>query len=127
MKTLKQVLDNRRRVKEWQIKHPGYQNRPRHRYAKFKSKANRRGIELALSFDEWFALIENAECHYCHEKIRSYGISLDRKDSSRGYVQDNVVPCCGNCNRIRNEDLISYDEMLYIMPILLAYRKRQET
>ena len=28
---------------------------------------------------------------------------LDRVDSNKGYTDDNVVPCCGSCNQLKNE------------------------
>jgi hypothetical protein len=28
---------------------------------------------------------------------------LDRVDSSKGYVHGNVVPCCGECNLLKND------------------------
>jgi hypothetical protein len=28
---------------------------------------------------------------------------LDRVDSSKGYIHGNVVPCCGECNLLKND------------------------
>ncbi|PWT75534.1 MAG: hypothetical protein C5B59_08630 [Bacteroidetes bacterium] len=109
-------------------RHPEYcmevRNSLRGRWNFFKSKAKKRGIALELSYEEWIAIVNGAPCHYCGHEITSKGSSLDRKNSSLGYTKDNVVPCCVPCNRIRNEDIVSYEEMLYIMPLLLEFRKR---
>lgn len=95
---------------------------PKGRWQFFRSKAKSRGIPLELSFEQWTRLAIAAKCHYCGEVIRTTGGSLDRKNSSLGYTEANVVPCCLSCNQIRNDDLISYEEMLYIMPLLQAFR-----
>jgi hypothetical protein len=105
--------------------HPEKRNTLKGRFARFKYRAAKREIDMTLTFEQWSGLVEHAHCHYCLERIQSFGISLDRKNSQLGYCEGNVVPCCGTCNRIRNEDLISYEEMLYIMPLLLEFRKRR--
>lgn len=37
-------------------------------------------------------------CTYCKKRFNLRNIGLDRKDSSIGHVEDNVVPCCWSCN-----------------------------
>lgn len=118
----KQVLDNRRRVREWCEKHPDYINGPRNRFARSKSKAKFREIEWRLTFEQWSSLVIGAECHYCHQSINPTGSGLDRKDSDLGYTFDNVVPCCGDCNKIKN-DILTYEEMVFLMPLLMDFRK----
>lgn len=120
------VLDNRRRVKEWNQRNPEYANGPRNRFAQAKSKAKGREIEWGLTYDEWVTLVLDADCEYCEERIKTLGISLDRKDSDRGYTLDNVVPCCGDCNKIKN-DVLSYTEMKFLMPLLREFRRSQES
>jgi hypothetical protein len=48
-------------------------------------------------------------CFYC-EVPSSHG--LDRKDSSRGHSEDNVVPCCEKCNNILGD--LSFDAKLLL-------------
>jgi len=42
---------------------------------------------------------------------------LDRADNSKGYELDNVVPCCGRCNRAKNaynrDDFLLWIEKVY--------------
>jgi hypothetical protein len=81
-------------------------------YHRYKIRAKRNGIEFALSRDEFFDLI-NKDCHYCGAgpsnlcQSKAYNGSyayngLDRRDNRDGYVKDNVVPCCMQCNRAKN-------------------------
>ena len=115
----------------WRKRHPErckeIRNSLKGRWQFFKGKAKSRSIPLELTFEQWVGIVDGAPCHYCHLDITSKGGSLDRKDSKLGYTESNVVPCCTSCNRIRNEDIISYEEMLYIMPLLLAFRNRKES
>lgn len=42
----------------------------------------------------------NYNCYYCNSK-NSHTSNLDRIDSNKNYVIDNVVPCCGICNKMK--------------------------
>lgn len=56
------------------------------------------------------------------EDIEKYAVELngvDRLDSNKGYEMDNVVPCCGMCNRMKNK--FTYKE--FIDKIKLIYLK----
>ena len=56
------------------------------------------------------------------EDIEKYAVELngvDRLDSNNGYEMDNVVPCCGMCNRMKNK--FTYKE--FIDKIKLIYLK----
>lgn len=44
---------------------------------------------------------------------------LDRIDSTKGHTKDNVVPCCWNCNRAKNN--MKFDE--FVQWIKLVYTK----
>ena len=35
--------------------------------------------------------------------FKVYHSGVDRIDSSKGYTKDNVVPCCGKCNRMKGD------------------------
>ena len=80
-------------------------------YSNYKHSAKKRRIEFALSKDEFKSLISQ-DCTYCGSPPSSFylmrgsngGIlynGIDRVKSSLGYTLDNVVPCCGMCNRAK--------------------------
>lgn len=77
----------------------------------YRTNANTRGIEWALSLDDVQSLILS-ECVYCGSQLSNklktenkFGEieilmhnGIDRIDSTKGYVIGNVVPCCKICN-----------------------------
>lgn len=60
-------------------------------------------------------------CFYCNGPLNPTGSGLDRRDSSIGYVLDNVVPRCRACNVIKS-DLITSEEMLRVAELLKSLR-----
>jgi hypothetical protein len=72
--------------------------------------AKDRNKEWALPFDEFVALIAKP-CWYCGATPRQTiprfrdqpHNGIDRIDNSRGYVSDNVVSCCGDCNSAKSD------------------------
>lgn len=79
---------------------------------KYKGGAKRRGVEWKLTQMD-FDAITKQPCHYCgaaprtreYYKVMNGQIprnGIDRIDSEKGYVLDNVVPCCKNCNYAKN-------------------------
>lgn len=77
-----------------------------------KAHSKRRGIDWNLNFDQYIYLCEKP-CAYCgiapskeqtgckghapHYGAWTHG-GIDRKDTSSGYLIDNCVPCCKDCN-----------------------------
>jgi hypothetical protein len=83
-------------------------------FSNYRRKAKERGREFQLTKDD-FALLTSQPCYYCdlaprqeafgtdgtdegkqHSKYQYNG--LDRFDNNKGYLVDNVVPCCRGCN-----------------------------
>ena len=83
------------------------------RWADFKSNANRRGLEITLTRDE-FMSFWSKPCKYCGSVLDRVG--LDRLDNSKGYSLDNVVSCCPTCNymkqRMSEEELYEQCEKI---------------
>ena len=83
-----------------------------------------RGIQKHGSFDiglEKFKELIVQPCHYCGAAHSNTGQmkrigkilphnGLDRKDSSKGYFIENVVPCCKFCNFMKRD--MSYDKFI---------------
>jgi hypothetical protein len=85
-----------------------YYRTPKGKYVKIKTSANERGIHFSLPLKLYESKLWGKPCHYCGCDIETTG--LDRKDSSKGYTPDNVVPCCWDCNLMKGTKL--YEEFL---------------
>lgn len=83
-----------------------------------KNRAKQKNLEQALT-DEQIIALHKENCHYCGVPPSnilfplnyngSYTYSgIDRVDSNKGYTIDNVVSCCIDCNRAKND--LTYDE-----------------
>jgi len=95
--------------------------KPNTKYANLRQKAKQRGVLLALNREEYFKIV-SSPCFYCSGKLNETGHGLDRVNSSKGYTKDNVVPCCGKCNRIKNS--FTKEELLNHLPIFLEGLRR---
>ena len=95
----------------------------------YQSKA--RNLSFSLTEGQFAALIVQP-CFYCgnhpaqrgafiHKPYKIYETfvynGLDRTDNSKGYTPDNVVPCCGVCNRnkgkMSSQEFISWVRRVY--------------
>ncbi len=84
----------------------------------YRKSARVRGYDFKLSKEQVQDLIFS-DCHYCggepkntlvyHEKTITYQ-GIDRKDNTKGYTPDNVVPCCIICNVMKKT--MSHDDFL---------------
>jgi len=72
----------------------------------YREGAFGRGLVWRLTWREFVRLIRQP-CYYCgappKQLVRYGGVrylrnGLDRVDNTRGYLPDNVVPCCTQCN-----------------------------
>jgi hypothetical protein len=83
-----------------------------------------RGHAWELTFEQWSWLVvgKTKRCVYCKGKLPQTGSSLDRMDSAKGYLPDNVVPCCKKCNEFKSNKL-NYEEMMAVMKLLKKMRK----
>lgn len=75
------------------------------KYSDIKYKAGKRNIEFNISAAE-FKSIMRFKCNYCSNSNHNSN-GLDRIDSTKNYVVNNVVPCCGVCNIMKNNYSIS--------------------
>jgi hypothetical protein len=98
-----------------------------HVYLHYVHDAISRGHEFNLS-PEFVREITQKPCFYCgslHGNImrNRFGrgdiayTGIDRVDSSMGYTEDNVVPCCKHCNSAKGkrttEDFLSWIHVVY--------------
>ena len=78
----------------------------------YKSSAKKRGYSFELT-EKQFKELTQQDCFYCGAKPSNiYNFNgyfgeyiyngIDRIDNNKGYVIDNVVPCCKRCNHAKN-------------------------
>lgn len=97
---------------------------PNGRYRSSINIAKTRKLEWNIAKDDYVNLITQ-QCHYCKESLNETGVGLDRKDNSKGYILNNVVPCCWTCNRTRS-DLYTYDEMLILAETIIQIKSARK-
>jgi len=72
------------------------------------ARAKKIGVSWTLAFTEYTHFVSHP-CDYCQGPLDETGSGLDRIDSKLGYEYSNVVPCCGQCNRLKGCDLSASD------------------
>lgn len=90
-----------------------------HLYKRYQRRAEQKGRSFELTQAE-FRAITKMDCHYCgkppaqaynrysnkrvHLLIKNQPYvynGIDRVSSDLGYTLENVVPCCGTCNKMK--------------------------
>lgn len=96
----------------------------RYRYDRLKARAKRLGRKFRIAYEKYKAMIE-AGCFYCGKSLMDgKGGNLDRvNNSNRNYTTLNVVPCCEDCNNLKNYQLTK-DETKYVVGVLKRYRRK---
>jgi len=89
---------NLKRINKW---NQGYRTTPDFRYDYYKRAAKKRDLDFQISLEEFKNLIFKP-CHYCG-KEPSPTNGIDRYINTTGYLIDNCVPCCIQCNRAKNK------------------------
>lgn len=84
------------------------------RYRQYIGRANQKGLTFALTTEE-FNHILGSQCVYCGSGSR---ITIDRVDSSLGYVIDNCVPACYVCNMMK----YTWDKDEFLGHVVKIYR-----
>ena len=86
-----EIAENR-----WKIKSTKWE---RGRLNSIKSNARPRKINLEISEEAIKELIYK-KCFYCGDEFAK---GIDRIDSKIPYIEENCVPCCYICNRMKNK------------------------
>ncbi len=87
----------------------------------YESLARKRGYEFSLTREQ-FKTLTKQNCFYCgkepsqilkprrdNQTLYIYN-GIDRRDNTKGYIESNVVACCGICNSMKS----SYPEDLFL-------------
>lgn len=102
-----------------------YDKTPKGAYKKLKQSIRGHKVSIAQKeFVEWF-VSQPKTCFYCgltEDELqtvkdsynnKTYRLSIDRLDSSKGYEKGNMVLCCLRCNNIKG-DFFTASEMVEI-------------
>lgn len=77
-----------------------------------KGKCNRRNLEFSIDYDYITELWnkQNGKCYYTNVDMKlialtknPFQVSIDRIDSSKGYIVGNIVLCCQSINYMKND------------------------
>ena len=72
-------------------------------YKLYKKRANKMNISFDIS-NEQFKNIIIFDCYICGKIISEYNINgIDRVDNNIGYTISNCLPCCYECNIMKNK------------------------
>jgi len=93
----------------------------------YKAHAKNKKRVFELKDEEFYSLCEQV-CNYCRRsKINELSLpgckgsykynGVDRLDSSLGYTTKNCVPCCGPCNKMKQE--LSPEEFIAHIRLIL--------
>lgn len=70
----------------------------------YKNKSEKKEVPFELTKDEWDTLVKG-DCNYCGRSPTTW-FGVDRKVPSLGYILENVVSCCFDCNVDKLDDNI---------------------
>jgi len=92
------------------------------RYSRAKHNAKKRNKIFEISLEE-FTENCNQKCYYCKGYFPpcKQGSGMDRIDNNKGYVTNNILPCCGFCNAFRSNKL-SVEETQKLISLLKQLR-----
>jgi hypothetical protein len=82
-------------------------------FTQYLRHARNRNYEFKISKEKFLEIV-NKNCHYCDQvpsnkaknqnKTGTYIYNgVDRIDNTKGYIENNVVPCCRICNRCKSD------------------------
>ena len=90
-----------------------------------KQSAISRGIEFDLSFRTVKRLLLQKNCYYTGKKMTNTGLnarSIDRVDSSLGYIEGNVVACTTDINSKKTN--LSVEEIMLLSKSITKHYKK---
>jgi hypothetical protein len=90
-------------------------------FNRIKNAARSRHLMFDIPYEDYLLNYYNKNCYYCNAIDCT---SLDRIDSSKGYLHDNIVSCCKICNSMKNT-LSQNDFISHIRQIINHYKDQE--
>lgn len=86
----------------------------------YKIKCRKKNIEFNITLEQ-AKIIFSQNCHYCNSKPKNkhhpknkikpyYYNGIDRINNKLGYLENNIVPCCIQCNKAKGT--LTYEQFL---------------
>ena len=97
--TMRKVENNRTRDRNYSFErliNPG-----RH-FREYADSAAKRNIEFNITLEEFTEIVTKC-CYYCKKYSENEVIGIDRIDSFKGYLKDNILPACEICNSMKKQ------------------------
>jgi hypothetical protein len=78
-------------------------------FNKYIAGAIKRGYEFKLENDK-FIIIQSMNCYLCNKPSdsKNHINGIDRINNKIGYIYENILPCCKDCNKLKNNYPIEY-------------------
>jgi hypothetical protein len=90
-------------------------------YIGYKCRANSKKLQFELT-KEFFQDKTSEPCYLCgKEQTDHHKNGLDRYDNTKGYTEENVRTCCGNCNYMKR--IYEYDHFINKLHMIYQYQK----
>jgi hypothetical protein len=94
-------------------------------YNEYVRGSAKRDLAMELTYDQFTSIVEQP-CHYCQTIPGEHmGMGIDRVNNEGPYSPDNVVPCCGICNRMKGA--MSIDEFINKCWLIHTYQTTGES
>lgn len=85
-------------------------------YTRYLTRSSKKDMNFELTYDEFISIIA-MDCYLCGKESDDYhlnGIDRINNDNNIGYVFNNVMPCCTECNCMKYKyDLFDFVFKLY--------------
>ena len=117
----KQHPERRRQIVS--IAEKKFNQTPRGIYGILKDNSRRKGRGFVLGQLDFIKWYEEATkvCHYCGIPQNGKRLEIDRKDNNLGYVIENMVLACRDCNGVKG-NILSYEEMKDVGNLVMKKR-----
>lgn len=93
-----------RKTREGAVGSHGWLNK---RFLDKRRRAKEFGREFKITLEDYRNIFDGWSCFYCGSTDK---FTLDRKDNTKGYILDNLVACCNDCNHLKS-NILNFEEM----------------
>ena len=76
-------------------------------FTSYVKRANDKGWEFSITLSDFYQITSN-DCYICGKRSdKNHTNGMDRFDNSLPYIIENIKPCCGECNYMKNDYIYS--------------------